>query len=104
MDEKEAEELIQDASKKTPIKEKSLVTNNAEVKEDSAKEASSEKIAKEDSAKKASSEKIYEKASVKGAGDGKLARTDSGDKKRKASQEQEEGSQGEKKVKASPAK
>ena len=54
------------------------------------------------SAKKASSGKIVKEASANGAGDGKLERKDSGDKKRKATQEQGEGSPGEKKVKASP--
>ena len=99
--EKEAEELVKDSANQTPIKEKLLVTDT-EVEKDSAKKASSEKIVKEDSTKKASSEKFVEEASANGAGDGKLERKDSGDKKRKASQEQGEGSQGEKKVKESP--
>merc|ERR1712071_79864 len=85
--EKEAEELVKDSANQTPIQEKLLVTDT-EVEEDSAK--------------KASSEKFVEEVSANGAGDGKLERKDSGDKKRKASQEQGEGSQGEKKVKESP--
>ena len=103
VDKKEAEELVKDSAKQTPIKEKILVTDT-EVKKDCAMKASSEMIDKEDSAKKASSGKIVKEASDNGAGDGKLERKDSGDKKRKASQEQVEGSQGEKKVKASPVK